>query len=265
MSRKYELGKSVCQEARGDDPEERGSASRVAKRAERRLRSVELPRVGVKPRPADEESRERDDEAVREDPDAREGGRPSPAVARHDRSDEVLRQATERRAGRLDGAHDDRDRPAELETAATPGVGDEAKACLAKRRGVSRRPEVQEDAHGGDREEEVAERAREVPDAGERPLRPQALSASEEHQGEEPRGDHAEDERSLPSGQRPREGARRPGRAAALEDRDARGDETHEDVDESAREEPEPRERLGSALLRSGRQERHRAIVGWEE
>ncbi len=154
-------------------------------------------------------------------------------------------------------AHDDGDRSSELERAAPPRVRDQAGRGLAERLGVATRAKMEEDAHGGDHEEQAAQRADGVPDPREAAARSQALDGAKEHEREETRRHDPESEPPAPPREDLRERARRPEGATSLEDRHARREAADHDVHGSAREETETRERVRDPLLRSSRLRGH--------
>ena len=257
MARQHEKRKAIGEEARGHEREENGAGVGSLDRAERRPHAAESPRVPLEPRAADGGARDREDEAVREHAAPGERGCPSLALASHDRRGEIRGEPVQERPRHLDAAHDDGDRASKLEGAASPRVGDEAGSQLAQSRGVSARAELEEEAHGGDREKEVSEGTRDVPDLGETPARAYALGGAKEHEGEEACRHDREDEAPVPSREGPGERVHGPGGAPALEERHPSRDPPHEHVDEPAREEAEPRERVRDPLLRSPSRRRH--------
>ncbi len=257
MARQHEKRKAIGEEARGHDREENGAGVGSLDRAERRPHAAESPGVRLEPRAADGGARDREDEAVREHAAPGERGCPSLALASHDRRGEIRGEPAHERPRHLDAAHDDGDRASKLEGAASPRVGDEAGPQLAKPRGVPARAEMKEDADSGNREKEICQRTRGVPDLGEAPARAYALGGAKEHEGEEACRHDREDEAPVPSREGPGERVHGPGGAPALEERHPSRDPPHEHVDEPAREEAEPRERVRDPLLRSPSRRRH--------
>jgi hypothetical protein len=130
-------------------------------------------------------------------------------------------------------------------------VRDEARGGLAKSFGVAARANMEEDAHGGDGEQQAAKSAERVPDPREAAARSQALGGPKEPEREETRGDDSEGQPPVPPLENLREGAFRPERATSLEDRDPRGKASDHDVHDSAREKTEARERTRDPLLLS--------------
>ena len=84
-----------------------------------------------------------------------------------------------------------------------------------------------------------------------------ALDGAKEHEREEARRHDPEGEPPVPSLEDLRERARQPEGATSLEDRHARREAADHDVHDSAREEPEARERMRDSLLRPSRLRGH--------
>ena len=257
MRRQNEEGEAVCDEPGGHERGEHGARLGPLDRAQRRLRAAEGPGVRLEPRAADGDARDREDQAVREHANPGERRRPSFLLASHDRRGEIRWEPAEERPRHLDAARDDGDRATELEGAASQRRRDEVRPQLAQTRGVPARPEMKEDANGGDCKKQVRQRARDVSDLNEAPARAHALRDTKEHEGEQPGRHDRKGEPPVPARERPGKRVRGPVRAATLEERHPRRDPSHEDVNDPAREEAEPRERLGDALFRSPRDQRH--------